>query len=82
MKELIIEKTSKLKFSLDVFISIVVFVFTLGMAWSSINAKQNQMITKLEEVASLQEERITIDQFKEYTSIKIGHKDKDWTIYY
>lgn len=63
MTDLDIKKT-KLKFEFQQFIVILVFVFWLWTAWASLNAKQMQIIDKLDVVAKFQETRVVSDDTK------------------
>ena len=49
---------SKIKFELAQFVTILVFVFWLWTAWASLNAKQVLILSKLDEVALFQKERV------------------------
>ena len=58
-KTLSFGKWTKIKFELQTFISIVCFVFALGIMWNNLSNTQTRIIAKLDTVASLQQQMIT-----------------------
>jgi ABC-type nickel/cobalt efflux system permease component RcnA len=58
MNDVDIKKT-KFKLEIWTFITIIVVVFGLWVTWATLNNKQNQILVKLDEMATMQQQMVT-----------------------